>query len=164
MFQRIILLLFLIFTSCNFEQPTQFSKKSLQDKMYSFNGTEYTFQQVLEKYKGKKIVIDVWASWCRDCIKGLPSLVQLQNKFPSVTYLFLSVDKNKRAWKSGVKRYAIKGEHYNLPKGMKRGALVEFLNVNWIPRYVVVDENGKITLFKATRASDNDIEEALQTF
>jgi hypothetical protein len=45
---------------------------------------------------------------------------------------------------------------------MKNGDLVEFLNVSWIPRYIVVNEKGEITLFKATDASDKDIISALK--
>ena len=45
---------------------------------------------------------------------------------------------------------------------MKKGDLVEFLNVSWIPRYIVVNEKGEITLFKATDASDKDIIRALK--
>jgi hypothetical protein len=45
---------------------------------------------------------------------------------------------------------------------MKNGDLVDFLNVSWIPRYLVVDEKGSITLFKATDASDKDIITALK--
>ncbi|WP_299050322.1 TlpA disulfide reductase family protein [uncultured Polaribacter sp.] len=162
MVKKIAIVLFFIMTSCNFEKPTQFSTEALQDTLYDVSHKKYSFQQVLEQYKGKKIVIDVWASWCRDCVRGLPQLKELQRKFPEVTYLFLSVDTNVNSWKRGIQHYQIKGEHYNLPKGMKKGALVDFLNVSWIPRYVVIDENGKITLFKATKASDKNIEKVLK--
>ena len=57
----------------------------------------------------------------------------------------------------------IKGAHYNLPKGMKVGDFVDFLNLSWIPRYLVVDEKGNILLFKATNASDKNIRSALKT-
>jgi thiol-disulfide isomerase/thioredoxin len=32
------------------------------------------FSEILKKYEGKTIVIDVWASWCSDCIKGMPKV------------------------------------------------------------------------------------------
>lgn len=162
MIKKIAFLLFLVFMSCNVEEPTQFSEQALNDKVYDVVKKEFSFKQVLNQHKGKKILIDVWASWCRDCIVGMPKVKELQKEFPDVVYLFLSVDTKQGSWKRGIQRYNIQGEHYNLPKGMKNGVLVDFLNVRWIPRYVVVDEYGKISLFKATDASDKSVLKALQ--
>jgi len=157
-----ILVLLFFFTSCSFEVPKEFSDKALNEKLYNLKDIDATLQEVLNQYKGKKVLIDVWASWCRDCIAGLPKVKEIQREFKEVVFLFLSVDERIDSWKRGVKRYNIKGEHYNLPKGMKKGDLVEFLNISWIPRYVVVNEKGEITLFKATDASDKDIITALK--
>jgi hypothetical protein len=92
----------------------------------------------------------------------LASVRNLQKEYPAVVFLFLSVDKNKDAWKNGIQRFQIKGEHYNLPKGMKSGEFVDFINLGWIPRYMVIDPQGNISLFKATSASDSVIKEALK--
>ena len=148
--------------SCNFETPVKFSDKALSEKVYNLNDKVFAFNQVLEQYKGKKVLIDVWAAWCRDCIEGLPKVKKLQDQYPEVAFLFLSVDERVGTWKRAVTRYNIKGDHYNLPKGMKNGDLVDFLNLRWIPRYLVIDETGKIILFKATDASDKDIITALK--
>ena len=85
----------------------------------------------------------------------------MQKEFPEVVFLFLSVDEGVNSWKRGIERFKIKGEHYNLPKGMKDGEFVDFLNLRWIPRYLVLDENGGITLYKAIKSSDKRIVEAL---
>ena len=45
---------------------------------------------------------------------------------------------------------------------MKSGEFVDFINLGWIPRYMVIDAQGKISLFKATSASDSAIVEALK--
>lgn len=34
--------------------------------------------RILEAHKGKTVVVNVWASWCKDCIVGLPNLKALQ--------------------------------------------------------------------------------------
>lgn len=160
--KKLILLIALVFASCNFETPTQFSEKAYNDTLYSLDDTSTAFKEVINQYKGKKVLIDVWASWCADCIKGLPAIKNLQKEFPDVVFIFLSVDKKQNSWKNGIKRFNIEGEHYNLPNGMKDGDFVDFLNSSWIPRYVVVDEQGSISLFKATKASDKRIIEALK--
>jgi thiol-disulfide isomerase/thioredoxin len=163
MFKKIIVLVYVSFlASCSLETPTEFSEKALLEKVYDLNDEVSTFKDVIDQYKGKKILIDVWASWCRDCIEGMPKVKALQKEFPEVVYLFLSVDEKNGSWKRGVKHYNVIGEHYNLPNGMKKGDLVDFLNVSWIPRYVVVDENGGISLFNAIDAADKDVIEALK--
>ena len=34
---------------------------------------------LLANNRGKKIVIDVWASWCKDCLESLPDIKKLQD-------------------------------------------------------------------------------------
>ncbi|MGY0408398.1 MAG: TlpA family protein disulfide reductase [Polaribacter sp.] len=162
MIKKIIILFFLVLVSCNFESPKEFSKEALNEKIVAIDNSSFTLKEVLNKYKGKKILIDVWASWCADCIRGLPKVKKLQKEFPDVVFLFLSVDKNRNAWKNGINRFLINGEHYNLSKGMKNGDFVDFINLNWIPRYLVVNELGDITLFKSTDAADTAIQKALK--
>lgn len=155
----IFFLVILLFISC--EKPRQFSELVLQDKMITLNNETVQFKDVIDQYKGKKVVIDVWASWCSDCIKGLPNLYKLQKETPEVKYLFLSVDKTEGAWKKAINRYKIKGDHYFIKEGLD-GNFGDFLNSNWTPRYMVLDEEGNISLFKATKITDKRIKELIQ--
>ena len=61
-----------------------------------------------------------------------------------------------------IQRFQMEGVHYNIPTGMRHGAFVDFVNLSWIPRYMVVDEMGAISLFKATNSSDKSILAALK--
>lgn len=157
-FRLIFIVLFII--SCQVEIPSQFSKKSLEDTLISSDSKELSFQEIINLYKGKKVLVDVWASWCVDCIKGMPKVVALQKSNPEVVFLFLSLDKNIEEWKAGIEKYNVNGEHYFLKSGWK-GSLGSFLRLDWIPRYLVIDENGKIALFDAVKADDSRILEIL---
>src|SRR5690554_6809680 len=55
-----------------------FNTKALTQKLKSIDSHNTTFGEALEKYKGKPILVDIWASWCPDCIKGMPKLHELQ--------------------------------------------------------------------------------------
>ncbi|KGL61371.1 TlpA disulfide reductase family protein [Polaribacter sp. Hel1_33_49] len=160
--KKLFLLLIVIFISCNSEKPTQFSTEAYKEMLIGLDDSKITLREVLYNHKGKKILIDVWASWCKDCIVGVPKIKKLQKEFPDVVFLFLSVDRSNPSWKRAINRYNLKGEHYNLPEGMKDGEFVDFINLNWIPRYMVINESGEITLFKATNAADKEIKEALK--
>ncbi|MBT8265115.1 MAG: TlpA family protein disulfide reductase [Bacteroidia bacterium] len=147
--------------NCSFEKPTLFSEEALNDTFKELDGNEIIFQQILDKHEGKTILIDVWASWCADCITGIPTVKTLQQEFPEVVFLFLSEDRTEAAWKRAIEKYKIEGEHYYMITGHD-GPFGEFLNSNWIPRYMVIDKNGNIKLFKAKSAKDKRIKEALK--
>tara|TARA_R110000787_G_scaffold15038_5_gene46298 strand:- start:6774 stop:7253 length:480 start_codon:yes stop_codon:yes gene_type:complete len=157
--KKLLLLVFLVLISC--EKPTEFTSEALQEKFTNLNQDEIIFQKILDKHKGKKILIDVWASWCRDCVVSLQDLKNLQSKNSEVSYVFLSLDRTVHSWKKGIDRFQMQGDHYFMKEG-KKGKLGDFLNLWWIPRYIVVNELGHITLFKATKITDKKILEALK--
>jgi len=43
----------------------------------------------LADYKGKKILLNYWATWCRPCIEEMPGLVKLQDILEQENYVFL---------------------------------------------------------------------------
>ncbi len=156
------LIAFLLFLNCKAQKtPTHFSETAKQDVFLTLDNQEITFQDILNSYEGKTVLIDVWASWCSDCLKGMPKVKQLQNEYPEVTYLFLSLDKKVEAWKNGIKKYEVNGEHYYMQSGWK-GDFGAFLDLDWIPRYLVIDKKGNIELFKAITADDEKIKQAIE--
>ena len=148
--------------SCSQAQQTEFKEEALSNTMKSVENTDITFQEILKKYEGKTIVIDVWASWCSDCIKGMPKVKSLQEKYPEAIYLFISMDKNYEAWRKGIEKHEVNGEHFLTSDGMK-GVFGKSVNLNWIPRYIVVDKTGKIALYKVIEADDKKLIKTLET-
>lgn len=159
--KKIFLLLIIVFVSCS-EDPKEFSEEANLEMLIGLDDSKITLREVLYQQKGKKIFIDVWASWCKDCIAGFPKVKELQKEFPDVVFLYLSVDISNPSWKRAIEKYNLVGEHYNLPKGMNEGDFVDFVNLNWISRYMVINEKGQIQLFKATDPSDKKIIKALK--
>ncbi|MDA9875380.1 MAG: TlpA family protein disulfide reductase [Flavobacteriaceae bacterium] len=150
------LLVFLFVTtllSCQNRVETQFSEAALNDEFVTLNGDSVLFKTILEKHLGNTVFIDVWASWCKDCLEGLPSVKELQQKHPEVDFVYLSLDKTQKAWKKGIDRLEIKGDHYFMQSGWK-GAMGTFLDLDWIPRYMIIDKQGSIKVFKAIKTTD----------
>ena len=158
---NIYLILLLTIFSCNKEIPAQFSEEALNDSFVTLIGETILFKDILKKHEGKTIMIDVWASWCKDCIKGMPKVKKIQDKFPDVEYMFLSLDRNMASWKKGIEKHQVKGNHYFMQSGWN-GPFGEFLNLDWIPRYMVINKQGHIKLYKAKKATDKNIINALQ--
>jgi len=139
--------------SCQNRVETEFSEAALNDEFTTLNGDSILFKTILENHKGNTVFIDVWASWCKDCLESLPSVKALQAKHPEVDFVYLSLDKTQKAWKKGVDRLEIKGDHYLMQSGWK-GAMGTFLDLDWIPRYMIIDKQGTIKVFNAIKTSD----------
>ena len=159
--KKIFLLLFIAFLGCS-DDPKEFSEEANLEMLIGLDDSKITLREVLYQQKGKKIFIDVWASWCKDCVIGFPKVKELQAEFPEVAFLFLSVDISNPSWNRAIEKYNLVGEHYNLPKGMEEGDFVDFVNLNWISRYMVIDEKGKIEVFRAIDPLDKKIIKALK--
>lgn len=143
-----ILSLFLLNISCSNAQMTTFTPTALSDKLISRDGSEINLNRILLSHKGKTVVIEVWASWCSDCVKNMPNIKKLQETHTNADFVFLSCDKSMDAWAKGIEKHELKGDHYLIPDGMK-GTFAKAIDLNWIPRYIIVDKTGKIALYNA---------------
>jgi thiol-disulfide isomerase/thioredoxin len=156
----LVALLFVWILSCNKETPTQFSDAALQEQLVTVHGETITFESILEKHKGKTILITIWATWCRDCNEELPRIKAVQGEKNEVVYVFLSLDRTLEKWKKGISKFEIKGDHYFMPAGWN-GPFVDFIDLDWITRYMVVDAQGTIKLFKAIKINNKHLRESL---
>lgn len=156
----LIVILFVTLLSCD-NEPKEFSKKALTDTFVTLDDKSISLKNILESHKGKPIVIDIWASWCSDCIKGMPKVKALQEKYKGVAYVFLSLDRSVEAWKRGIEKYDVKGDHYFMASG-KDCDFANFVNISWIPRYMVINKAGEIVVFNVIEANDDKLIEALK--
>lgn len=147
---------FFIFISLQ-AQEQRFSEISLNDTLLTLEGEDIKFKAIIEENKGNVVLIDIWATWCKDCIVGMPIVKQLKKEYPNVKVVYISLDKTEASWKKGIKRFGIEeGSHYLVEKGWKAD-LFESMDLDWIPRYMILDEQGNIKLYKAIKASDKRI-------
>lgn len=161
--KQIVLLLIAFATfSCTNAQKTSFSKEALSEKLLATDNGQIAFNDILKKYKGKTLVIEVWASWCGDCVKAMPKVKELQANNPDVSYLFLSADKTADKWKAGIEKHEIKGDHFMMNDGMK-GVFGKAIDLDWIPRYIIIDKKGKIVLYRAVETDFDKINQTLQS-
>ncbi|MBL3655227.1 TlpA family protein disulfide reductase [Fulvivirga sediminis] len=162
-------LLFLIAGFCNAQnQPVpdyvtkqQFPDSVSQMQLTTTTGAKVTLEEILKKHQGKKVFLDFWASWCKDCLAGMPDLKKLISKTDGkVDYVFLSLDRNEEQWLSALEKYELVGDHYWLNQGWKN-ELTNYINLDWIPRYLILDEEGNVIMPKAIEAKDKRVEALL---
>lgn len=142
------------------DQKTEFSEKALTETLLAADGTQVAFKNIMEKHKGKTVVIEVWASWCGDCVKAMPKTKELQANHPDVDYVFISMDKEVAKWKTGMEKHALAGDHFMANDKME-GVFATAIDLDWIPRYIIVDKTGKIVLYRAIETDFDTINATL---
>lgn len=153
-------------SSCQKLDKKNFGEKGLKTKLFTIEGNEISIKEVLSSVKGKTTFIDLWASWCVDCRAGMPEVQNLQTKYGNVlNYIFISLDRNEAPWKKTIKAYQLKGSHYwlkNLKNWKKPDSFTQDIDLDWIPRYMVVGKDGSIKYFRAIHANDPKLIQAIE--
>lgn len=161
--KKIIVLLIAFATfSCSNAQKTSFSKEALSETLLATDGSQVPFQDILKKYEGKTLVIEIWASWCGDCVKAMPKIKELQANNPEVAYLFISMDKTADKWKTGIEKHELKGDHFMANDQMK-GVFGKAIDLDWIPRYIIINKKGEIVRYRAIETDFATIDETLKS-
>lgn len=145
------------------KDTTVLAARALSQKFVNLDGQQITVQQILDKHKGQSIFIDVWASWCPDCLKAVPNVTAIKNEFTSTVFVNLSLDKTEEKWKKSIAKHEIGGEHYFSLEGEgMKGEFGKSLDLNWIPRYIIIDKEGKVALYNATEKNFEEIKDLLK--
>ncbi len=152
-----LIILAMITMSCNSQK---FSDKALSTTLLSLEDKQVSFQDILKKHIGKTLVIEVWAGWCGDCIKNMPNLKKLQSNHPNVDFLFISMDKTSEKWKVAVEKHELVGDHFMANEGMK-GVFGTAMDIDWIPRYIILNKKGEIELLRAIETDFDKVNETL---
>ncbi|RXM39543.1 thioredoxin [Chryseobacterium sp. CH21] len=126
-------------------------------KLLQDNGSS----QNLSKYKGKYIVIDLWASWCGPCKQIRPVFetrsYQYRN-YENILFISISLDQDKSKWLNYLKT-----KPSNIPQYWLENA-EQFMNkykIQSIPRFIILDPEGKIFNFNSPFPDEDNFVEAL---
>jgi hypothetical protein len=72
------------------------------DLLMADGKTKVRLDDVLSQYKGKYVLLDLWASWCVPCIEEVTALQALRKKYPvdKIAFLNVSVDRGVPQWRN----------------------------------------------------------------
>lgn len=151
--------------SCSQQAPqidkTSFSKEALAQRLENEEGKSVTIQEILDQHKGKVLVIDFWAGWCRDCLKALPKARELEENNKNIDFVFLSLDRSKESFDKSLERFEMKDkENYWFAGGWKND-FNNYIDLNWIPRYMVIDQQSAIAKYYAISPEDPEIQNTI---
>jgi len=132
--QIIFLLVLILFVACGDKQAKDVEKENIS-YFTNLEGEEI----LLSTYKGSRIVVNYWATWCTPCLEEMPSLVHSQEILKNENYIFLfpTTDEIKKikAFQK-VKNYPLQFMHYS--------STLDKLNIYALPATFIYNTKGEM--------------------
>lgn len=105
-------------------------------------------QHRLSDYAGKTVVIDVWATWCHNCLKKMPVFIDLRDSYAEndkIVFLTISIDRpDKRdLWDKVCEKHSLHGINNFITDSNDMSKFESDYKIYSIPRYIVINQNGK---------------------
>lgn len=99
----------------------------------------------LSDMRGKYVLIDFWASWCKPCRIENPAVKRVYEKYNKKGFeiLGVSLDRSEEAWIQAIKADGLPWKHVS-DLGFWNNAAAQEYGVSSIPFTVLVDKEGKI--------------------
>jgi thiol-disulfide isomerase/thioredoxin len=119
----------------------------------------------LTDFKGKVVLLDVWATWCGPCKKEIPSLKKLEEEFHAKDIVFISYSidelKDLDKWKKMIVDEQLKGVQL-IGSAAWKSPICSDYTITGVPRFMVFDKNGKIVTIDAPRPSNPELKALLE--
>lgn len=113
----------------------------------------------LDKFKGKYILIDIWATWCVPCMKMIPHFKQLEKDYSGKKIEFVSIctSSKKDLWLEKIKSLGLThNQLFDID-----GDFSKMLNISAVPHFMLYDPQGKLIMYKTHSPDSKEIRELL---
>ena len=125
-------------------------------KKYDDVVPEDILQTILDNYKGKAVLIDMWATWCGPCRAGHKTMAPLKEELKgrNIKFIYITPPSSPpTTWLGMIKD--IDGDHYYLTEEQNHYILNHFESEG-IPTYAIYDTKGQQT-YKSIGFPGNDV-------
>ena len=134
-------------------QEMEVSTIDFESNMLQFSDLDNNIFNI-QKFKGKNLFINYWATWCNPCLAEMPYMVELYEKYKNekdIIFLFLSREELKT-----IKNYIPKDENLQRLPLYKIITDDEFFATSGIPTTFIIDSSGEVLVKDLGTAFWND--------
>lgn len=123
-----------------------------------------TLSDLFASHRGKIIYLDFWASWCGPCLAEMPYSARLKEKIKdsNIVMMYISLDEDFNRWISMSKRIGLDQSKSFVLVNVAGDEFFKKVNIAYIPRYVIVDKEGKVHEANAQRPSQKGLAAKLE--
>lgn len=99
----------------------------------------------LESLRGQYVLLDFWASWCPDCRKASPLLVELHDEYKAknFTILSVSIDEDRERWLAAIEKDGLNWHHV-ITENAWSSEVAKTYALRWVPTSFLIDPDGVI--------------------
>lgn len=121
-----------------------------------------SFQELISRYAGKVVFIDIWATWCSPCRRSFAHFGPLQQyaREHDIVLLYISIDQARNAdlWKKMVAYYRLQGDHAIINDAYQQDIYDLFGKAGRlaVPHHAIVDTKGEIRFVRAADPATMD--------
>ena len=114
----------------------------------------------LADYKGKVAVVDFWATWCKPCVKSMPEMMKLHEKYGAKGFTVIGVSIDEDGAKSV--RPFLEKRKITYPIVLDGSKAWKAWGVRAIPAVFLVDKEGNIVRQWTGNADKKELERAIE--
>lgn len=123
----------------------------------------FTFEDVngkqicLEDFKGKYVMIDIWATWCGPCKKQIPFMKEVERELKGGDIVFVSMssdeEKEKVTWKSMVQEF-LPGDVNLITNNGFNDSFIQHYKLEYIPHFMLIGPDGRMISYSCRKPRD----------
>jgi thiol-disulfide isomerase/thioredoxin len=136
------------------------------DNLANISEGEALMKKIIEPYKGKFVLLDIWGTWCGPCKDALSRSTEEYERLKDydIAFLYLANNSPMDSWENVIKEYNVSGDnvaHYNLPYE-QQSAIERYLDIHSFPTYKLFDRNGNLLDIKVDARDLDDLVRLLE--
>ena len=109
----------------------------------------------LSDFSDSYVYLDLWATWCAPCIKELPDLKKLAEKYKGQNIKIISISIDKEEDQQKLKDFVKTNDAPGIQlMASRESEFIKGFDIRSIPRYILLGPNGTVISEDAPRPSD----------
>ncbi|MDO4905020.1 MAG: TlpA disulfide reductase family protein [Lautropia sp.] len=113
----------------------------------------------LQRYAGKPLVLNLWATWCPHCVREMPVLAKAQQRHPEIGFVFLNQGEDADTIRRFLQRRRLHSDHVLLDP---RGLASKHFGQRALPSTLFFSSDGRLVEIRIGALSEATLQQRLK--